>query len=198
MIIPLPALAAYRRDVESLGRSLASAPELESALEQWLAFGLLLESVVTSTTTREQEHETPDVESMVKAVGGRLLELAGDRPVAARGASSSGAVVGIADVAALTRRVADAAEQRGALWIAYAMLAALERAGDAMPPLELGRVLAQRARVARKADSSDIAEALYKRVDALGRREKAAELSARAAIGFGVLAQFRGNLPRAA
>jgi hypothetical protein len=39
---------------------------------------------------------------------------------------------------------------------------------------------------------------LYERVDALGRREKAPELTARAAIGFGVLAQVRGNLPLAA
>jgi tetratricopeptide (TPR) repeat protein len=101
-------------------------------------------------------------------------------------------------LAALTRRVADAAEQRGALWLAYAMLASLERVGDAMSPLELGRLLAQRARVARKADSSDVADVLYRRVDALGRSADLPELKARAAIGFGVLAQFRGNLPLAA
>jgi tetratricopeptide (TPR) repeat protein len=67
-----------------------------------------------------------------------------------------------------------------------------------MPPIELGRLLAQRARVARKADSSDVADTLYRRVDSLGRTAKAPELTARAAIGFGVLAQFRGNLPLAA
>jgi hypothetical protein len=78
------------------------------------------------------------------------------------------------------------------------LLGALERVGDTMSPLELGRVYAQRARVARKADSSDVAQVLYKRVDALGRTAGEPELTARAAIGFGVLAQFRGNLPLAA
>jgi tetratricopeptide (TPR) repeat protein len=62
----------------------------------------------------------------------------------------------------------------------------------------LGRVLAQRARVARKADSFDIAHTLYGRAEKLGRTKDVPELTARAAIGFGVLMQFRGNLPQAA
>jgi hypothetical protein len=52
--------------------------------------------------------------------------------------------------------------------------------------------------VARKADSSDVADVLYRRVDALGRSADLPELNARAAIGFGVLAEMRGNLPMAA
>jgi len=197
MIIPLPALVAYRRDVESLSRSLASAPEVEHALEQWLAFALMLESAVAPNPSSMRDGGSGDVEDARAALGRRLLDLAEDRGLAGDVVSLTGDA-GIADVAALTRRVADTAEQRGALWIAYAMLAMLERVGEAMPPLELGRVLAQRARVARKADSSDIADALYKRVDALGRAADLPELTARAAVGFGVLAQFRGNLPLAA
>jgi tetratricopeptide (TPR) repeat protein len=96
------------------------------------------------------------------------------------------------------RRVADAAEQGGALWLANAMLAEMERAGTHLPALEIGRVLAQRARVARKADAADMAENLYKRVARIGREAEEPELTARAAIGLGVLAQVRGNLPSAA
>jgi len=197
MIIPLPALVAYRRDVESLSRSLASAPEVEHALEQGLAFALMLESAVAPDPSSVRDGGADDVEDARQALGRRLFDLAEDRGLAGDVVASMGDA-GIASIAALTRRVADRAEQRGALWIAYAMLAMLERLGDVMPPLELGRVLAQRARVARKADSSDIAEALYKRVDALGRTAGLPELTARAAVGFGVLAQVRGNLPLAA
>jgi len=201
MIIPLPALAAYRRDLESLGESAVSEPELERALAQWVSFGAVLESFLTEVTPAAQEKGTDAVEHVVGIYAQRLADVADERDSADDPSSTARRAAHSNDLpalAALTRRVAYAAEQRGALWLAYAMLSTLERVGDAMPPLELGRVLAQRARVARKADSSEVADTLYRRVDALGRSAQAPELTARAAIGFGVLAQIRGNLPLAA
>jgi len=106
--------------------------------------------------------------------------------------------LGAIELAQLTRRVADVAEKGGALWLATSMLSTLERIEGELPALEIGRMLAQRARTARKADAADIAELLYKRVAKLGRVFAEPELIARAAIGFGVLAQMRGNLPAAA
>lgn len=201
MIIPLPAFAAYRRDLESLSDSTVSEPELERELGRWASSGLILESFLAELTPAAQEDRADAVEHLVGDYAHRLAAVADDRdPVAGDTSTASGAEhpTDLSHLATLTRRVADAAEQRGALWLAYAMLATLERAGDALSPLDMGRVLAQRARVARKADSSDVAFTLYERVDALGRRANAPELTARAAIGFGVLAEQRGNLPLSA
>ncbi len=201
MIIPLPALAAYRRDLESLGDSTGSESELERALGRWFSFGAILESFLAEVTPAAQKNETDAVQHVVGTYAQRLAAVADDRDPAADSTSTAPGAEHSNDLpalAALTRRVAYSAEQRGALWLAYAMLSALERVGDAMPPLELGRLLAQRARVARKADSSDVADTLYRRVDALGRTASAPELNARAAVGYGVLAQIRGNLPLAA
>jgi hypothetical protein len=196
MIIPLQALAAYRRDVDSLADAPTSAPELGHSLEHWLSFGIALESVLHAVTSTAPESGGRAVEEAVRNHGRRLLEVAEDCGFASERDPST--PLAIEELTTLTRRVADTAEQRGALWLAYAMLAALEGLEGAMSPLELGRVLAQRARVARKADSSEVAETLYKRVDTLGRTAGEPELAARAAIGFGVLAQFKGNLPLAA
>jgi tetratricopeptide (TPR) repeat protein len=200
MIIPLPALEAYRRDLEALGHAVISEPELDGALGSWVSFGSALESCLAEVTSAAQKHTTDAVEHVVATHGARLAAVAEARVPAATTSSISNATHphDLAGLATLTRRVADAAEQRGALWLAYAMLTTVERAGDAMPALELGRLLAQRARVARKADSSEVAYTLYRRVDTLGRTANAPELTARAAIGYGVLAQFRGNLPLAA
>lgn len=99
-------------------------------------------------------------------------------------------------VSAITRRVADVAEQRGALRQAFTMLCALNEA-DIGDVVEWGRVLAQRARVARKADAPEVARTLYGRVRRLGRTARNAELLARAHVGLGVLAQYRGNFPEA-
>ena len=201
MIIPLPALAAYRRDLESLGDSVAAESELERALGRWVSFGAILESFLTEVTPAAQTNGGDAVQHVVGTFAPRLADVADDRDPDADGTSIAPSAAPPNDLpalATLTRRVADAAEQRGALWLAYAMLDTLERVGGALPPLELGRLLAQRARVARKADSSEIADTLYRRVDALGRSAKAPELTARAAIGVGVLAEMRGNLPLAA
>lgn len=201
MIIPLPALAAYRRDVDSLGDAVTSAPELEHALGRWVTFGAILESFLAELTPEAQKTRTDSVQHIVESYARRLAAVADDRDPATESSSTDPSAAhsnDISSVASLTRRVADEAEQRGALWLAFGMLATLERAGDALPPLDLGRALAQRARVARKADSADVADTLYRRVDALGRRASAPELTARAAVGFGVLAEMRGNLPLAA
>jgi len=199
MIIPLPALAAYRKDVEYLDGALPSASELDDSLTRWLAFASTLESLTTiwddpgevnallgqlvatcetilsATTEASTLHPTPDAESTERVESRVALELA-----------------------QLTRRVADTAEQGGALWLATSMLSTLERIEDELPSLEVGRIVAQRARTARKANATEVAESLYKRVEKLGRVTAEPELIFRAAMGFGVLAQFRGNLPLAA
>src|SRR5260221_4886008 len=104
---------------------------------------------------------------------------------------------GVAAILSLTREVAHAAERAGALQTSYSLLATLDRIPYHDAPVEYGRGLAQRARVARKADSLDVAETLYRRVSAIGRECKSPELEARALIGRGIVAQTRGNHPAA-
>jgi hypothetical protein len=181
MIIPLPALAAYQRDLEALSDSTVPESQFERELCRWASFGAILESFLAELTPSAQKDGAVGVEHLVDGY-----------------ARSAAQPTDLAGLATLTRQVAAEAERRGALWLAYAMLATLERIGDALPPLDRGRLLAQRARIARKADSSDVADTLYGRVQALGRTAHAPELTARAAIGFGVLAEQRGNLPMAA
>ena len=194
MITPLPALAAYRKDVALLGGTVSSASELDDRSSRWLAFAVMLERFAANWNAAGAVDVSEALEPMLRefavdpAVGSHPTKQADapSRPLQPR------------DVSELTRRLADEAEQGGALWLAYSMLATLEKIGGELPALESGRILAQRARVARKADAAEIAEIMYKRVAKLGRAADEPELTARAAIGFGVLAQFRGNLPSAA
>ena len=131
MIIPLPALAAYRRDLESLGSAVTSAPELDHALGGWVSFGSILESFLAEVTSAAQKNTANAVEQAVATYGPRLAAVADNRDPADNSTSpvpSTGHRHDLASVATLTRRVADAAEQRGALWLAYALLATVERA----------------------------------------------------------------------
>lgn len=199
MITPLPALAAYRKDVAHLDGLLSGTTDLDDRLTQWLAFASMLQTL--ELCSRDSTQGTVVSLHLVQAYDAMRLEPASAsprRPVRGSEREESATSSFPFELAPVVRRVADAAEQEGALWLANAMLTALERIDVDLTALEVGRTLAQRARVARKADAADIAEALYKRVAMLGREAGEPELSARAAIGFGVLAQVRGNLPLAA
>jgi tetratricopeptide (TPR) repeat protein len=193
MITPLSALVAYRKDVAHLGHGTPLTSELDDRLSRWLAFAAMLERLAASRNAADPLDVSRALETM-------LREFA-DAPTGEsilRWTHSPSRPLELRELSELARRVADEVEQGGALWLAYSMLATLERIEGELPALEAGRMLAQRARVARKADASEIAEALYKRVAKLGRTAGEPELTARAAIGFGVLAQMRGNLPSAA
>jgi len=200
VFVPQPALTAYQRDSARLPR----APHVEELLVGVLVFARVLESALEQLATpRVEPHEMdPDIPSLpereaeLRAIAREHRLFAGDP--ADNAPETPGGEVGLAAVSALARRVADRAEQAGALLLANSVLWDLERMGEALPSLERGRVLAQRARVARKANAHEVALGLYKRVAALGRTHASGELRARAAIGFGVLAQVRGNLPLAA
>ena len=194
MITPLPALAAYRKDVAHLGLAAPPASELDDRLSRWLAFAVAMERLASSRNAGNGV----DVSSSIEAALRELADVSTATSDLAPSAHALAERIRPPELADLTRRFADEAEQGGALWLAYSMLATLERVSGELPALETGRTLAQRARVARKADGIEIADALYKRVARLGRTAGEPELIARAAIGFGVLAQMRGNLPAAA
>ena len=94
----------------------------------------------------------------------------------------------------MLREVADAAEDGGALRLADTlMLLTYREFGVEAGVLERGRVLAQRARIARKLGDREAAEALYDEVRAWGGGLP--EMQARADIGNAMLARERGNIP---
>lgn len=194
MITPLPALAAYRKDVAHPGHAAAPGSELDDRSSEWLAFAVAIERLAASWNAADAVDVSNALEPMLRDLVGAPAAASYLAPRVQAPTQR----LRLRDVAELTRRIADEAEQGGALWLAYSMLTTLERIGSELPTLEAGRILAQRARVARKADGAEIAEVLYKRVAKLGRAANEPELTARAAIGFGVLAQMRGNLPSAA
>ena len=76
MIIPLPALAAYRRDLESLGDATVSEPELERALGQWVSFGAMLEALLAELPPVAQKDEAVAVEHLVGNYARRLAAVA--------------------------------------------------------------------------------------------------------------------------
>jgi tetratricopeptide (TPR) repeat protein len=202
VFVPEPALTAYRRDNERLPH----ASHLEGLLVGVLVFARVLESTLAevshSQAARRDEltHERGiplDAEQEQ-----RVVALVREHGILGDPAGTTQAlpdrVQSLEALSELARRVADRAEQAGVLHLANSVLWELERASEMLPSVEHGRVLAQRARVARKANAHDVAFLLYKRVAALGRSTSSPELRARAEAGLAVLAQFRGNLPLAA
>lgn len=97
-----------------------------------------------------------------------------------------------------TSLLAERMEDAGALALADAtlgMLLQLEMPGNALGLLERGRIIAHRARISRKSGDVVLAREQYETVRRLARQSRSKELTARASIGFAVLALFRGNLP---
>lgn len=103
----------------------------------------------------------------------------------------------VLEAAVALRAIAARMEDATALELADVMLAGVLAAAPGLPALERGRLLAQRARVARQLGDVDRARDGFDLVARLAREAAAPELHARAAVGRGVLALVRGNLPEA-
>jgi tetratricopeptide (TPR) repeat protein len=168
MLVAYPALEAFRRDLARLGEGRSFGP----LAGQWLQTVILLERFVSSPSTERYE------------LGRHIVrELAGERDVTSFWS------------AGLT--FATTVEEAGALHLCDTWVHLLERIVPTDRTLDVGRVRATRARTARKLGFPEIAEALYREVEELGETAAEPELTARAWIGFGVLALERGNFPDA-
>jgi tetratricopeptide (TPR) repeat protein len=203
VFVPHPALTSYQRD----DARLPHAQHLDGSVVGVLVFAHVLESALLqiskSQAVRRHEAGEPPGSPLLAERAAQLRAIAREHGILVGDSFGNvpdmqGSESALAALSALSRHVADHAEQAGALHLANSVLWELERVGEMLPAIEHGRVLAQRARVARKANAHDVALTLYKRVAALGRSQSLGELRARAAVGFGVLAQIRGNLPLAA
>jgi len=104
----------------------------------------------------------------------------------------------LAGFSSSTRALAARMEDAGALALAdtaLQMLLLVPFGGDGLAVVEQGRVIAHRARITRQGGDTDLAAEQYRNVERLARVTRSDELSARAWIGFAVLAMYRGNLP---
>jgi tetratricopeptide (TPR) repeat protein len=177
--IARPATDAYRADV-------AAAPERGGdAAAVWLTVASLVEHAALVP-----EGEAADV--LGTAIG-LALEQLGEEAFVRLGAAEWGEADRVPSDAIVL--LTDAMQSADLLNLAASTLDSLLGADRALGPVQRGRILAKRARVAWKLGMLEEADARYRRVEHIGRSQQSAELKARAAIGFVALAQLRGNYP---
>jgi tetratricopeptide (TPR) repeat protein len=162
-----PPLEAYRRDVARL------APRQSFGADDgtWIAATLMLQRYVDASPA-----------DRARLAGELAVYLAVENEVT---------------VASAGLRISTDMDEAGALHLATTWLTLLERLVPPARVLDFGRVLASRARVAHRLNATDSAKLLYKEVEHLGERCAEPELTARAWIGYAVMARARGNNPEA-
>lgn len=167
MWMPHPPLEAYRRDLARLGDARCIGPD-DAA---WLAAATLLDRYVGAAAAERLALAPRLAECLATHGGGSVL-----------GAGLEFAV---------------ALESAGALHLAATWLSRLEQLGGEDRPLDLGRVVARRARIAHKLGLADAALELYQSVAALGEAHAEPELTTQAWNGIALIAHVRGNHPDA-
>lgn len=180
-------LEAYRID-----RSHADIGDFTGVDAELLRIGVLLNRSLQLRGAGAPDDDISRVRSACFSLVAGVLEERGRRALAREqliGASGAAMLASLRDVAEL-------AEDAGALRLANSLLVlGYRELGHDAGARELGRVVAQRARTARKAGDAEAAQALYAIVKDMGVQHDDDELRARAEIGFGNLLWHRGNLP---
>lgn len=170
---PLPALVAFGRDFA--GEPSRDAPPLAG---EWLA-------VVCQV---EQLARHPAVPTF------RDLALALDRALGEASAPEDATAPTADRLSPRLRAVAAAIEDAGALHLAHTLVYRWLSL-DGLSELEVGRCRALLGRLLRQLGAVEQALACYEATETIGRRAALPELTARAYIGYAVLAQLRGNYP---
>src|SRR6476660_584620 len=173
MLAPLPSVEAFRRDAVSDG------VELDGGVAAgWLESATRLEHAAMA---RGPERE-------------RLLAglLAQHGVVNFRDSASSPTAL-VSAVSALASEM----EDRVFLRLAHSVLSGLLILLPDSEVLLRGRVITQLGRLARHLGDAVSATQYYEEVERLGSEHSLVELTGRAWVGYGILAQFRGNFPEA-
>jgi hypothetical protein len=170
--------AAYGRDVDANGEPFTSADG------EWLLVATLVaQAAVCASSERRRILRRADEHARASYV---------DRDLHRLGRREFGARLRRGDALLL---LAASVEEAGAFHLAHALVDGLLECGDALTPLQHGRLLARRGRLSYKLDDRELAEAQFIYLDALGRKSRVMELRARAALGLVTIAQLSGNLP---
>ncbi|HEV8233218.1 MAG TPA: hypothetical protein VGP84_01425 [Gemmatimonadaceae bacterium] len=173
MLAPLPSVEAFRRDAVSDGVELD-----DGVAAGWLESATRLERAAMA---RGPERE-------------RLLAgfLAQHGVVNFRDSAASPTAL-VAAVCALASEMEDQVFLR----LAHSVLSGLLIVVPDSEVLLRGRVISQLGRLARHLGDAVSATQYYEEVERLGSEHSLPELIGRAWMGFGILAQFRGNFPEA-
>ncbi len=194
---------AYARDLERLRRTGPLGPTDDA----WLMLAHTLNRCV-GISDEVVEQMAPAAADLI-AVAAVASGLAGESGMlrAARALSrldnaESRALRGddpvVAELAKATQAVAEEMELAGAFELAYATLSSVLHAFSArMAPRAQGNVLAQLGRAARQLAATDVAREMYEEALTIGHQCDAADVVARAQLGFGVLGLTLGNYPDA-
>jgi tetratricopeptide (TPR) repeat protein len=183
MLAPRSPLAAYRDDLARRG-----GPEpFGSSDATWLSVATILSHTVELAV----DSRPPLLPTVCEVVGSDPAL----REVLTPAEAEPPAEFELDSVSRIVRAIVDRMEDDGALNLAYSVLSILADADVRLSVLERGRVIAQLARVARKAGALDMAREHYRRVEVLGRASRIPELRLRAWIGYGIVARLRGNYP---
>jgi tetratricopeptide (TPR) repeat protein len=174
MLAPLHPLDAYRTDAAgAIGHLVDDATQ-----SRWLGAALLLHNAARSAgSTRTAA----------------LLEFLEQEGVS----TLRGASIPFAPIAHAARGYVLAMEEAAFFRLAHSVLASVSVLLPDTEQLELGRVVALRARIARHLGAIDAASVWYEEVERMGAERTLPELLARAQGGFGILAQLRGDFPSA-
>lgn len=176
IVFPAPG-AAYRADAQ--GRAEPFGP----FDDEWLAAATELHLAATARE-RQQDH-------LLSAIA-IAIDLIGDERVAAFAAREWLGQRSHVDAIVV---LADTIYYGGARHLAALMLDDVRRAATDLTPLQLGRLLFRRARVAWSLGATDEAADRFQAIAALGRKARKVELLALAELGLATLAQFRGDFP---
>jgi tetratricopeptide (TPR) repeat protein len=171
MLAPLPSVEAFRRDAVSDGVELD-----DGVAASWLESATRLER---AAMTRGAERE--------RFLAGLLAQHGvvtfKDAPLS-RSALVS-AILGLADEM----------EDQTFIRLAHSVVSTLLLVVPDSEVLAKGRIVARLARLARHLGDEPTAIAHYKEVERIGTEAREPELVGRALLGYGILAQLRGNFP---
>jgi hypothetical protein len=176
LLTVLPPLAAYRRDLESLG-----APQLTADDGRWITAAVALWHL--------EGEESPDRDRLDRA--SVLLDAAVQGMDAPQFDSPDHQSPPLLKRA---RLLAERIEGYSAWHLALSVLAIAERTLNP-GPLDVGRIRAHRARIQWWCGAITEAEASYRELLRFARRVNEPELTARGRLGLAAVNQLRGNHP---
>lgn len=173
MLAPLPSVEAFRRDAVSDGVELD-----DGVAASWLESATRLER---AAMTRGAERDR------------LLVGFLSQQDVVTFPASE----VSTPAVISAATEVANEMEDQAFFRLAHSLLSTLLLIVPVSEHLAGGRIIAQLARLARHLGDIGSAIRYYDQVDQMGSDYALPELSGRALVGHGILAQFRGDFPTA-
>jgi tetratricopeptide (TPR) repeat protein len=174
MLAPLPSVEAFRRDAISI-----DGAELDDGMAAaWLESATRLER---AAMTRGPERE--------RLLGGLLARhdvvVFPDRPVASSAVFS------------MVTSIAADMEDQACFRLAHSMLSTLLLIIPENEEMLRGRAIALLGRFARHIGDLAASNRYYEQVEEIGVHSGVAELTGRAWVGYGILAQLRGDFPEA-